>query len=209
MVRGVLSEADLTSWLLAGSSGARPGPPSVRIRDVVQHAAIRRRQSARAARCVRREPKRRHGLRGRYVYDRAGIDRLLRRPLRAIRLPRAPHAHQPARRVDGIADRSLPRDDGRLTPDALAPGPRNSCRLPIRGSGCHHSARSRRSNGAKCWMRRARCTSRWPRARHRDVDALGRCVPAARGRSARDVIRRRCAGAAWRQAWPLPDHQRR
>ena len=36
------------------------------------------------------------------------------------------------------------------------------CRPPIRGSGCHHSARSRRSNGARCWMRRARCTSRWP-----------------------------------------------
>ena len=121
MVRGAITEADLTAWLLAGSytdAGASTAP--VRIRHVVQHAALRRRQSADAARCLRWQPQRRNGLRRRHVRDQQGRDALVRRPLRPVPLPRTSHARQPALRVDAVARRSVARDDRRVEPGAGA-----------------------------------------------------------------------------------------
>ena len=63
-VRGAITQADITAWMLAGSYRTRaPARHQYDIRHVVQHAAVRRRQSAGAARCHRRQPQRRNGLR--------------------------------------------------------------------------------------------------------------------------------------------------
>ena len=63
-------------------AGASTAP--VQTRHVVQHAALRRRQSADAARCLRWQPQRRNGLRRRHVRDQQGPDALVRRPLRPV-----------------------------------------------------------------------------------------------------------------------------
>ena len=86
-VRGAFTEADISSWIVAGLvHHPCAGAPSLRRRALLQHAALRRRQPPGAARCQRRQPQRRRGARLRHVRHLADADGQLRRSVRDLRL---------------------------------------------------------------------------------------------------------------------------
>ncbi len=109
-VRGALSQADISAWVIAGTySSHGPGPASLRSRSFVRDAALRRRQSGGVARRHGRQPECRRHVRVRHVDPLSGARGHLRRPVCSLRLPRKQRSHQPARFHDAVCGRPFPR----------------------------------------------------------------------------------------------------
>ena len=150
----------------------------VRPRSVLQHAAIRRRQSRCAARSHRRQPQRRRGIRLRYFHAHAGDRRDLRSAVLALRLSGREHAPQPARRADVVAGQSFPAERARVEPRPRARRGGVPAARSIRGCGCRRNGRSPRSSRDD---RSARDEPTISRSRRSAISARrrSRCAPSA------------------------------
>ena len=118
-----LTQGDIASWIVAGEYTTRA--PARHRYDVGLSYSTQRYDGgnfAALARRHRRQPQRRRALRVRHLRDLADPDADLRRPLRALRLPRRRQPDQPARRADATSRRSTSASARCCRAARVAPG---------------------------------------------------------------------------------------